>query len=235
MPRLPKSRATEDWALRDRSSPNHATPAGEPQRTRDFWPSADVLLPQRKRPGPVPRLTLAQAGIPPNRNGARHCCQAPLRRGWICRCSLGARPEGPPLRDPDSPAQASLPIKMDPGILTLSFPRPIPRDDRLLRQRFASARRLWRPELPRPFLGWLPSRGLSPWGGNRPRKARNRLFRRLLPTGPVLSSAASSPRGAVLLRFSRPSPVGGDRTFRPFLVFRSLPTLVEAGASVPIT
>ena len=49
-----------------------------------------------------------------NRKGARHCCQAPLRRGWICRCSLAAKPEGPPLLDPDSPAQASLPIRADP-------------------------------------------------------------------------------------------------------------------------
>ena len=162
---------------------------------------------------------------PATEMGAGIAASPHMRRVWICRCSLGAEPEGPPLCDPDSPAQASLPIRMDPRILTLSFPRPIPKDARLLRKRFASARRLWRPDLPRPFLGWFPSRGLSPWGGNRPRKARNQLFRRLLPTGPVLRSAASSPRGAVLLRISRPSPAGGDRTFRPVLTFQSLPTI----------
>ena len=35
-----------------------------------------------------------------------------------------------------------------------------------------------------------------------PSQRRDLLFRRLLPTGPVLSFAASSPRGAVPLRFS---------------------------------
>ena len=34
---------------------------------------------------------------PQNRNGARHCCRAPLRRAWVCRCSVRCsqiRPEG---------------------------------------------------------------------------------------------------------------------------------------------
>ena len=93
------------------------------------------------------------------------------------------------------------------------------------RRRFAAARRLWHPDIPRPFLGWPPSRGLVSLGGKPPSQRRDLLFRRLLPTGPGLSFAAPSPRGAVLRRFSHPSPAGGDRTFRPFLTFRSLPTL----------
>ena len=171
-----------------------------------------------RAPLPPPALTQTEMG-------AGIAASPHMRRVWICRCSLGEEPEGPPLCDPDSPAQASLPITMDPRILTLSFPRPIPKDGLPLRKRFASARRLWRPDLSRPFLGWSSSRGLSPWGGNRPRKARNQLFRRLLPTGPALRSAASSPREAVQLRISRPSPAGGDRTFRPFLTLLSLPTI----------
>ena len=147
-----------------------------------------------------------------------------MRRVWICRCSLGERPEGPHFHDPDSPAQASLPIRVDPRILTLSFPRPIPKDVLLFRKRFASARRPWHPDLPRPFLGWPPSRGLASLGGKPPSQRRDLHFRRLLPTGPVLSFAASSPRGAVPLRFSHPSPAGGDRAFDPFLNILSLPT-----------
>lgn len=139
--------------------------------------------------------------------------------------ALALSPRASRFHDPDSPAQASLPTRMDPRILTPSFRRHIPKDALLLRTRFASARRLWRPDIPRPFLGWFPSRGLSPWGGNRPRKARNQLFRRLFPAGPDLKSAASSPRRTVQLRTSHPSPAGGDRTFRPFLAFLSLPTI----------
>ena len=138
---------------------------------------------------------------------------------------LAKDPKAPHFHDPDSPAQASLPIRVDPRILTLSFPRPIPKDGLLFRKRFASARRPWHPDLPRPFLGWPPSRGLASLGGKPPSQRRDLLFRRLLPTGPVLRSAASSPRGAVQLRISQPSPAGGDRTFRPFLTFWSLPTI----------
>jgi len=159
-----------------------------------------------------------------NGNGARHRCQAPLRRGWICRCSLSCRTRRPPAY-PILTHQ--LRRRFQSGWIRGSSPaRSSPHPEGWLASRtsFASAQRLWRPDIPRPFLGWFPSRGLSPWGGNRPREARNQLFRRLLPTGPVLRSAASSPRGAVRLRISRPSPAGGDRTFCPFLSFWSLPT-----------
>ncbi len=44
-----------------------------------------------------------------NRNGGRHCCQPPLRRARICRCSSFGSAEASPSLDPGSPAQASLP------------------------------------------------------------------------------------------------------------------------------
>ena len=147
-----------------------------------------------------------------------------MRRVWIYRCSLSCKARGPPAF---SILTHQLRRRFQPGWIRGSSPlRSSPHPEGWLASRrcFASARRLWHPELPRPFLGWPPSRGLASLGGKPPSQRRDLLFRRLLPTGPVLKSAASSPRGAVQLRISQPSPAGGDRTFGPVLSFRSLPT-----------
>ena len=56
-----------------------------------------------------PRRQLSRAIHGAHRNGGRHCCQPPLRRARICRCSWARSAEASPSLDPDSPAQASLP------------------------------------------------------------------------------------------------------------------------------
>ena len=161
----------------------------------------------------------------PNRNGARHCCQAPHAPSMDLPVFAWRQTRRPLTsmilthqlrrRFPSGWTRGSSPLRSSPH----------PEGCFASRRCFASARRLWHPDLPRPFLGWPPSRGLASLGGKPPSQRRDLLFRRLLPTGPVLRSAASSPRGAVLLRISHPSPAGGDRTFRPFLTFLPLPTI----------
>lgn len=63
-----------------------------------------------------------------------------------------------------------------------------------------------------------------PWGGNRPRKGGPTLPAPLADWSGSWFSSHHRPRAA-LLRSPHPSPAGGDRTFRPVLTFRSLPTL----------
>ena len=73
---------------------------------------------------------------------------------WICRCSLAWRPEGLPLFDPCSPAQASLPISgparrqvQRPSAALLGsvpFASPAPRGSRELRWEDQLFRRLFR-------------------------------------------------------------------------------------------
>jgi hypothetical protein len=85
----------------------------------------------------------------------------------------------PPRRSEDPvPCSVQLPKELRP---------PIP---------LRLARRLPRPRCSTALLGLGPFHvALSPWGGNRPRKRKHQLFRRLLPTGPELGSLRHRPCG----------------------------------------
>jgi hypothetical protein len=131
----------------------------------------------------------------PNRNGARHCCQAPLRRAkdlpvFVTLISRTRRSQKPVL-DPGAPAQASLSITAvrRPGSLFGSAPERASPPNSPPHGPKASATLMFRGP------SWAGSllRGLSPWGGNRPRKSEHQLFRRLLPTGPELRSLRHRP------------------------------------------
>lgn len=148
----------------------------------------------RKRP---------DAGRTPNRNGARHCCQAPLRRAKdmpvFVTLIQRTRRSQKSVFDPGSPAQASPPIEF----VRKDFIRPI---RPLLERSFRFGGLRLPPEgfSPPMFRGpsWAGSlsRGLSPWGGNRPRKSEVQLFRRLLPTGPEIRSLRHRPEGQFSLK-----------------------------------
>jgi hypothetical protein len=151
----------------------------------------------------------------PNRNGARHCCQAPLRRAKDLPvfATLISQPEGPKTR-PRSWLTSS-------GV---AFHRGGPKTRFLVR--FSSRKSLapqfpsaW-PEgfrdldVPRPFLGRVPSTRLCLPGGET-----------ALVQGSTNSSGAScrlvrnSVRCVIALADSSasnliPSPAGGDRSFR---------------------
>jgi hypothetical protein len=84
------------------------------------------------------------------------------------------------------------------------------------------------------WTGPLP-RGLSPWGGNRPRQRKHQHFRRLLPTGPEIRSLRHRPEGQ--FSFEPHSIACRRRSVLPSLAASSCrcrPS-VEAGTSVPIT
>lgn len=78
-------------------------------------------------------------------------------------------------------------------------------------------------------------RGLSPWGGNRPRKRKHQLFRRLLPTGPEFRSPRHRPEGQ--FGFELHSIACRRRSVLPSLAAPSCRCRPsgEAGTSVPIT
>ena len=104
---------------------------------------------------------------------------------WICRCSLARRPEGPPLFDPCSPAQASLPV---------SGPA------RRQVQRLSAA-----------LLGLIPFRVACPQG--EPRTATGRpALPAPLPVGPTWAEALLI---AIRWRSVLPSPAAPSCRCRP--------------------
>ena len=162
----------------------------------------------------IGRISWASQRQAPNRNGARHCCQAPLRRAKDLPVfvTLISQPEGPKIR-PRSWRTSS-------GV---AFHRGGPKTRFLvgfgsrksLSPQFPSA---W-PEgfrdldVPRPFLGWVPSTQLCLPGGET-----------ALVQGSTSSSGAScrlvrnSLRCVIVPKDSSasnfiPSPAGGDRSF----------------------
>ena len=121
----------------------------------------------------------------PNRNGGRHCCQPPLRRARICRCSRSGSAEASPSLDPGSPAQASLPTAAARESLAFSsFPS---------RRKFCLGPLMFRPKTKQlrcstallgmttsasRFASTVPKNGFS-----RVAQKEDHLFRRLFPAG----------------------------------------------------
>jgi hypothetical protein len=170
----------------------------------------------------VPRLLLGRIAAAlsrpvssPNRNGARHCCQAPLRRAKDLPVfvTLISQPEGPKTR-PRSWLTSSGVVSHRGGPKTRFLVRFGSRKS--FSPQFPSA---W-PEgvrdldVPRPFLGRVPSTRLCLPGGET-----------ALVQGSTNSSGAScrlvrksarcviAPRGSSASSLI-PSPAGGDRSFR---------------------
>ena len=151
----------------------------------------------------------------PKRNGARHCCQAPLRRAKDLPVfvTLISQPEGPKTR-PRS-WRTSSGVAFHHGGPKTRFVDWISSRESLSPQ-FPSA---W-PEgfrdldVPRPFLGWVPSTQPCLPGGET-----------ALVQGSTSSSGAScrlvrksaccviAPKGSSASSLI-PSPAGGDRSFR---------------------
>jgi hypothetical protein len=151
----------------------------------------------------------------PNRNGARHCCQAPLRRAKDLPvfATLISQPEGPKIR-PRSWLTSSGVVSHRGGPKTRFLVRFGSRKS--FASQFPSA---W-PEgvrdldVPRPFLGRVPSTQLCLPGGET-----------ALVQGSTNSSGAScrlvrksircviAPKGSSASNLI-PSPAGGDRYFR---------------------
>jgi hypothetical protein len=151
----------------------------------------------------------------PNGNGARHCCQAPLRRAKDLPVfvTLIVEPEGPATR-PRSWRTSSGVVSHRGGPKTRFLVRFGSRES--FSPQFPSA---W-PEgfrdldVPRPFLGWVPFTRLCLPGGET-----------ALANGSTSSSGAScrlvrkSVRRVIALAGSSasnliPSPAGGGRSFR---------------------
>ncbi len=151
----------------------------------------------------------------PKRNGARHCCQAPLRRAKDLPVfvTLISQPEGPKTR-PRSWLTSSGVAFHHGGPKTRFVVRIGSRES--VSPQFPSA---W-PEgfrdldVPRPFLGWVPSTQPCLPGGET-----------ALVKGSTSSSGAScrlvrksaccviAPKGSSASSLI-PSPAGGDRSFR---------------------
>lgn len=162
-----------------------------------------------------------------NRNGARHCCQAPLRRAKDLPvfATLISQPEGPKIR-PRSWRTSSGVASHHGGLKTRFLVRFSSRES--LSPQFPSAR----PEgfrdldVPRPFLGWVPSTRPVSLGGKPPSYKEAPALPAPLADWSGNPSAASSPRRAVLLRTSfhrLPAEIGPSvtrRTFRPLPAFR---------------
>ena len=142
-----------------------------------------------------------------------------------------------PVLDPGAPAQASPPIV----VVRKDFIRPIrttSREKLPVRRTSLTARRFQPPDVPRPFLGWVPSTRPVSLGGKPPSykeapalpapltgwSGATRLVRRVI--APKSSSASN--RGL-------PSPAGGDRSFRLAAPSCRCRPSGEAGTSVPIT
>ena len=70
-------------------------------------------------------------------------------------------------------------------------------------------------DLPRPFLDQPSFRTFHPPERFRQLRQKDRLFRRLLPAGPMNVQSAYVPRG-FNFSFAAPSPAGGDRIFGPW-------------------
>ena len=150
----------------------------------------------------------------PNRNGGRHCCQPPLRRARICRCSSSGSAEASPSLDPDSPAQASLSIAA--ARESLAFPNFAPR------KKLHLGPLMLRPKTKQlrcstALLGMITS--ASRFAPAVPKNSRSRvaqkedhLFRRLFPAGhglsPKVLSTACRQRSVL---WSLPPEGGCDR------------------------
>lgn len=138
-----------------------------------------------------------------------------------------------PVLDPGAPAQASLSITAvrRPGSLFGSAPeRASPPNSPPLGPKAFATLMFRGPS----WAGPLP-RGLSPWGGNRPRTRKHQLFRRLLPTGPEIRPLRHRPEGQFC--FEPHSIACRRRSVLPSLAApsdRCRPS-DEAGTSVPIT
>lgn len=167
-------------------------------------------LPREWRSGKeVDRRVLA-----PNRNGARHCCQAPLRRAKDLPVfvTLISQPEGPKTRPRSWRTSSGVAFHLG-GPKTRFVVRFSSRKS--LAPQFPSA---W-PEgfsdldVPRPFLGWVP----FPWPvslGGKPPSAKASTS----SSGASCRLVRNSLRCVIVPRDSSasnfiPSPAGGDRSF----------------------
>ena len=166
-------------------------------------------------------------GFGPNRNGARHCCQAPLRRAKDLPvfATLIKEPEGSKTR-PRSWRTSSGVAFHRSGPKTRFVVRFSSRES--LAPQFPSA---W-PEgfsdldVPRPFLGWVPSTRPVSLGGKPPSSKEAPTLPAPLADWSGNPFAASSPRRTVQLRTSfhrLPAEIGPSvtrRTFLPLPAFR---------------
>ena len=145
--------------------------------TRSAWPRVGLGATGGKRGKSRRRC--------PNRNGGRHCCQPPLRRARICRCSWVRSAEASPSLDPDSPAQASLPTAAARESLAFSsFPS---------RRKFRLGQLMSRPKTKQlrcstALLGMITSASrfastVPKNGFSRVAQKEDHLFRRLFPAG----------------------------------------------------
>lgn len=161
------------------------------------------------------------AGETPNGNGARHCCQAPLRRAKDLPVfvTLIHEPEGPKTR-PRSWRTSSGVVSHRGGPKTRFVVRFSSRES--LAPQFPSA---W-PEgfrdldVPRPFLGWVPSTRPVSLGGKLPSYKEAPALPAPLADWSGNPSAASSPRRTVQLRTSfhrLPAEIGPSVTRRTVL------------------
>jgi hypothetical protein len=166
------------------------------------------------------------AGAGPNRNGARHCCQAPLRRAKDLPVfvTLIHEPEGPKTRPRSWRTSSGVAFHLG-GPKTRFVVRFSSRES--LAPQFPSA---WPKgfrdlDVPRPFLGWVPFRGLSPWGGNHLPQKRAPALPAPLADWSGTHFAASSPRRTVQLRTSfhrLPAEIGPSVACRTFLPLPAL-------------
>src|SRR5215203_2572228 len=158
----------------------------------------------------------------PNRNGARHCCQAPLRRAldlpvFATLIDQARRPLQPVL-DPGAPAQASFPTAAvrRPGSLFGSAPeRASPPNSPPLGPK-ASATSMFHG----PSWAGSPPRGFVSLGGKLPSYKEAPALPAPLADWSGNPFAASSPRRTVLLRTSfhrLPAEIGTSVTRRSVL------------------
>jgi hypothetical protein len=194
----------------------------------------------RRAPSCGAVLVQVKRGVCPGeakRNGARHCCQAPLRRAKDLPvfATWSSNPKAQrPVLDPGAPAQASLPITavQRPGSLFGSAPERAspPNSPPHLPEGFSDL------DVPRPFLDWAPSTRPVSLGGKPPSSKEAPALPAPLADWSGNPFAASSPREAVQLRTSfhrLPAEIGPSVTLRDPSC-RCRPS-GEAGTSVPIT
>lgn len=173
----------------------------------------------------------------PNRNGARHCCQAPLRRAldlpvFVTLIDQARKPLQPVL-DPGAPAQASLPTTAvrRPGSLFGSAPeRASPPKSPPLGPKASATLMFHGPS----WAGSLP-RGFVSLGGKLPSYKEAPALPAPLADGPEFTSLRHRPEGQFC--FEPHSIACRRRSVLPSLAAPSCRCRPsgEAGTSVPIT
>ncbi len=188
-------------------------------------------VPRQAQKEPRPALLLSQA----QKKRGPALLPGPTAPSMDLPVFAWRKPEGLRFRDPDSPAQASLPIRADPRILTASFVatsrrmscfplllRFSPKAFRILIFRGPS------------WVGLLRA-AWSPWGGNRPRKGGPTLPAPLADWSGFEFRRAITPRGSsssILASIACRRRSGFPPLPHPSGRFRPSG---EAGTSVPIT